>query len=134
MKTKKSNAILLATAALSAVLGFGGCASMESSNTESLLSAAGFRVLAPETAQQKQIYASLPAYQIQRATVKRGVFYVFKDEKRAVAYVGHEPEYRRYRELALQQRVAEDYYMAAEMNREAAFGLYGAWGPRRIWR
>jgi len=43
---------------------------MGSSNAESLLSAAGFRVRTPETPKQKEIYATLPAYKVERATVK----------------------------------------------------------------
>lgn len=132
MKIKISIAFFCALAG-AALFGMWGCAGIESANTESLLTAAGFRVRTPETPQQKQIYASLPNNQVQRATVNGKVFYVFKDEQKAIAYVGREPEYQRYRELAVQQRIAEDYYMAAEMNREAARGWYGAWGPRRIW-
>ena len=39
-------------------------------------------------AKRKEIYASLTAYQMQRASVNGKVFYVFKDEKEGVAYVG----------------------------------------------
>jgi hypothetical protein len=136
MKTKQPDSVIFTALliAVSAILALAGCATLESDNTESLLVAAGFRVRTPETVEQKQIYASLPPYQMQRATAKDGrVFYVFKDEKKAVAYVGREPEYQRYRQLAVEQRIAENNYMAAEMNREAAWGWYGAWGPRRIW-
>ena len=83
--------------------------------------------------QQQQIYAALPPYQVERATVKGHVFYVYKDEKAGVAYVGREQEYQRYHELAVQQQIAQNYYMAAEMDRAAAFGWYGAWGPRALW-
>src|SRR4051794_26302593 len=87
----------------SALFGLAGCAEMESGNTKSLLSAAGFHTLTPQTAQQKEIYAALPAYKVERATVQHKVFYVFKDEKQGIAYVGHEAEYQRYRQLAMQQ-------------------------------
>ena len=33
----------------------------------------------------------------------------------------------------IQQQIAQNYYMAAEMDRAAAFGWYGAWGPRALW-
>jgi hypothetical protein len=132
MKTK---VVLLITVAFSAIilLGFNGCASVEKANTISLLSAAGFRVRTPETPRQKKVYAMLTDERLQRATVNGKVFYVFKDEKDGIAYVGHEPEYQRYKELAVQQRIAQDYYMAAEMNSYYARGWYGAWGPRGIW-
>jgi hypothetical protein len=134
MKTKstKSNIVLIFAAAAVALL-VAGCAEMGAGNTTSLLSAAGFRARTPQTPQQQQIYAGLPPYKVEHATVKGRSFYVYKDEKAGVAYVGHEPEYQRYRQLAVQQQIAQDYYMAAEMNRAAAWGWYGAWGPRGLW-
>jgi hypothetical protein len=126
--------IILIFAAASAALFAAGCAEMQSANTTSLLTAAGFRARTPETPQQQQIYAALPPYKVERATVKgKGVFYVYKDEKAGVAYVGREQEYQRYQQLAVQQQIAQDYYMAAEMDRAAAWQWYGAWGPRAFW-
>jgi hypothetical protein len=135
MKTKitKSN-IMLVFAAATGALFFAGCAEMGSGNTTSLLTAAGFRARTPQTPQQQQIYAALPPYQVERATVKgKGVFYVYKDEKAGLAYVGREQEYQRYQQLAIQQQIAQDQYMAAEMERAAAWQWYGAWGPRAFW-
>jgi hypothetical protein len=132
MKTKIS-ITLLSLGAGTILMALGGCASVGSTNTESLLSAAGFVVRTPQTDRQKQIYAALPPYKVQRATVKDKIFYVYKDEKAGVAYVGREPEYQRYTQLAIQQRVAEDQYMAAEMEQEAALSWYGGFGVRRIW-
>jgi hypothetical protein len=111
-----------------------GCAGMGSANTTSLLTAAGFRARTPQTPKQQQIYASLPPYQVERATVPgKGVFYVYKDEKAGLAYIGREQEYQRYQQLAIQQQIAQNYYMAAEMERAAAWQWYGAWGPRAFW-
>jgi hypothetical protein len=129
----KMNAVFIFAAAAAALLAT-GCAGVGSGNTTALLSAAGFRARTPQTPQQQQIYAALPPYQVQRATVKgKGVFYVYKDEKAGVAYVGREPEYQRYQQLAVQQQIAQNYYMAAEMDRAAAWQWYGAWGPRAFW-
>jgi hypothetical protein len=134
MKTQQSQLnVILIFAAAAATLFLAGCASMGSANTTSLLTAAGFRARTPQTPQQQQIYAALPPYQVHRATVKGKTFYVYKDEKAGIAYVGREQEYQRYRELAVQQQIAQNYYMAAEMDRAAAFGWYGAWGPRAFW-
>ena len=134
MKTKitKSNIILILVAA-GAALFVAGCAEMGASNTTSLLSAAGFKVRTPQTPKQQQLYAALPPYKVERATVKGKTFYVFKDEQAGVAYVGHEPEYQRYQQLAIQQQIAQDYYMAATMPPMYAGGWYGAWGPRIWW-
>jgi hypothetical protein len=135
MKTRiiKSNIILIFAEAAVALF-VAGCAEMGAGNTTSLLTAAGFRARTPQTPKQQQIYAALPPYQVERATVPgKGVFYVYKDEKAGVAYVGREPEYQRYKQLAIQQQIAQNYYMAAEMDRAAAWGWYGAWGPRGLW-
>ena len=128
----KLNMILVFAVAV-ATLFMAGCAEMGSGNTTSLLSAAGFRVRTPQTQKQQQIYAALPPYQVHRATVNGHVFYVYKDEKAGVAYIGREPEYQRYQQLAVQQQIAQNYYTAAAMDRAAAYGWYGAWGPRALW-
>ena len=117
MKIQQSHLnIILIFAGAAAALFLAGCAEMQSGNTTSLLIAADFIARTPQTAQQKQIYAALPPYQVQRATVKgKGIFYVYKDEKAGLAYVGREQEYQRYQRLAIAQQIAQDRYMAAEM-------------------
>ena len=134
MKPKKPNSNLIVIFVAAAIALFvGGCAEMGSGNTTSLLSAAGFHVVTPQTPKQQQLYAALPAYTVEHATVKGRSFYIYKDEKAGVAYVGRQPEYQRYQQLCVQQQIAQNYYMAAEMNRAAAFGWYGAWGPRAFY-
>jgi hypothetical protein len=108
---------------------FTGCASMGASSTEPLLSAAGFRVKTPETATQKEIYATLPPYKLQRGTHQGKTFYAYKDEKQGIAYVGGEAEYQKYQQLAVQRRIAREQYEAAQMNRDMAYRWYGAYPP-----
>ena len=131
--TSRTSNIVLFIGTLAGTILLAGCASMTSSNTESLLSAAGFRVRTPQTPKQQQIYAALPPYQVERATVKGHVFYVYKDEKAGVAYVGREQEYQRYQQLAIQQQIAQNQIMAAEMEQQAALDWYGGFGFRRVW-
>jgi hypothetical protein len=135
MKIQKTNSnIVITLVAAAAALFLAGCAEMGAGNTTSLLSAAGFRARTPQTPQQQQIYAALPPYQVERATVKgKGVFYVYKDEKAGLAYVGREQEYQHYQQLAIQQQIAQERYMAAQMQADAAWQWYGAWGPRGLW-
>ena len=116
---------------LAAVIGplLTSCAGVGSSGTESLLSAAGFVARTPENAQQRELYAALPAYKLHRGTYKGNILYAYKDEKEGVAYVGNETAYQRYQALAVQRRIASDYYNAAEMNRDASWRWYGAYGP-----
>lgn len=107
-----------------------GCAGMGASSTEPLLSAAGFRIQTPDTAKQREIFATLPPYKLQRGNYKGKIFYAYKDEKAGIAYVGGEKEYQKYQQLAIQRRIARDQYEAAQMNRMTAYHWYGAYPPR----
>jgi hypothetical protein len=132
--TLPTSRIVMVLAAVIGTILFTGCAGVGSANTTSLLTAAGFRARTPQTPKQQQMYAALPPYQVERATVPgKGVFYVYKDEKAGLAYVGREQEYQQYQQLAIQQQIAQNYYTAAEMERAAAWQWYGAWGPRAFW-
>jgi len=131
--TVRISNIVIFLATLSGAILLTGCASMTSANTESLLTAAGFRARTPQTPKQQQIYAALPPYKVERATVKGRVFYVYRDEKSGVAYVGREAEYQRYQQLAIQQQIAQNQIMAAEMEQQAAIDWYGGFAFRRIW-
>jgi hypothetical protein len=128
MKTKTSTwASLLSVAGLFLLLT--GCASLDASNQESLLTAAGFRVRTPETPKQRELFTAAPAYKVERVTLNGKTFYAYKQEKKGVAYIGGEAEYQHYQQLAIQQRISRDNYEAAQMNRDAAMGWYGAYGP-----
>ncbi len=105
-----------------------GCASMDSSNQKSLLAASGFKARTPQTPKQHELFNSIQPYHVQRASINGKVFYVYKDEKNGIAYVGGEAEYQRYHQLAIQQSIARENYEAAVMNRNTAMGWYGAWG------
>jgi hypothetical protein len=129
---RTSNIVILLATVVGAIL-LASCAGMGSANTTSLLTAAGFRARTPQTPKQQQMYAALAPYQVQRATVKGQVFYVYKDEKAGLAYIGREAEYQRYQQLAIQQQIAQNQIAAAEMEQQAALDWYGGFGFRRIW-
>ncbi|MGC1322399.1 MAG: hypothetical protein WA849_09470 [Candidatus Udaeobacter sp.] len=107
MKTRITNSSLILFVAACGIIFLAGCASMQTDNTPSLLSQAGFHARTPQTAKQKELYAALPSSKLERGTVNGKVFYVFKDEKAGVEYVGGEPEHRRYQQLCMQQHVAQ---------------------------
>ena len=111
-----------------------GCAETPSNNTKSLLIAAGFRVRTPDTPRKKEVYDSLPDSHIERAKVNGKVFYVFKDAKAGVAYVGHEAEYQRYRQLCIQHQMNQNLYMSEDMSRIQSHRFYGEWGASVVWR
>ncbi|MBV9489406.1 MAG: hypothetical protein JO069_06740 [Verrucomicrobia bacterium] len=108
-----------------------GCASMEASNKESLLIAAGFRSRTPSTQAQVALYNRMTPYRVERRTRKGKVVYTFVDKKKGVVYIGGENEYQRYKQLGLQQSIAQNELEAAEINQEAAVDW--DWGPWGLW-
>jgi hypothetical protein len=129
MKTRITNSSLILILAAWGIIFFGGCASMETGNTTSLLSQAGFRTRTPQTAKQKKLYAELPSNKLEHATVKGKGFYVFKDEKAGVAYIGGESEHRRYQQLCMQQHVTQP--PEEEMSHPFAQAWSTQWGGGR---
>ena len=105
------------------------CASTNSSNTKSLLSAAGFSERSPEGKKQKELYAAAESYKVLRVTGKGKPFYAYKDEKNGTALIGDETNYQKYEKLAIEQKIASQQYQAAEMQRDIAMGWYSAYGP-----
>ena len=101
---------------------------MEPNKTTSLLSAAGFRMHTPQNAKQKELYAAFPSNKLERGAVKGKVFYVFKDEKAGVEYVGGKSEYRRYQQLCVERHVAPA--PEEQMNDSLQRELGQAIGPR----
>lgn len=119
---------MLYLAALVAAIGLSSCASLESSNTRSLLTTAGFKERTPETAKQKEVYASAESYKLMRITAKGKTMYAYKNEKAGTALVGSEENYKEYERLAAQQKIAAEQYRAAAIEADIASGWYGAYG------
>ncbi len=126
---KSITSLCLLLSALIAGLFKSGCASVSASNTEPLLSAAGFASRTPENAKQHELYNQLPPYKLERGEYKGKLMYAYKDEAKGVAYVGDEAAYQRYQKLAVERNIARENYEAARMNRDFAYGWYGAYGP-----
>src|SRR3982074_2297256 len=95
--------------------GFEGCASMDASNTESLLSAAGFRARTPSTPKQQALYSQLAAYKLERRTEHGKALYTDADKQKGIVYIGGETEYQQYKRLALQQSIAQSQLEAAQI-------------------
>ena len=124
MKTKLSFASLAALA----VLALTGCASMNSSDTKSMLSAAGFHERTPETPKQTELYTAAESYKVLKIASNGKTFYAYKDEKNGTAYIGDETNYMQYQRLAVERKIAQEQYQAAAMQNQAAMGWYGAYG------
>ena len=99
------------------VTGLCSCASTEVQNTESLLSAAGFRTETPSTPAQLSAYNRTALYKLERNTTGGEGLYWYADKKKRVAYIGGDEAYQRYRRLVLQQSMAEK-------EREARYANY----------
>jgi hypothetical protein len=122
--------ILLLVVALAA---FEGCASLNASNTESLLSAAGFRSRTPSTPKQQALYSQMTPYKVERRTKNGKILYTYADKQKGVVYIGGEAEYQQYKRLALQQSIAQSQLEAAEINETAALNWGPDWGPWQVW-
>lgn len=117
---------------LLALIGLSGCASMESGNTEQLLSAAGFQSRTPTTAKQIQIFNALPPYKVERRNVNGKVLYTYADPKRNLVFIGGEAEYQQYTKLGVQQQISMNNLAAAQINQVNAMNM-DAWGPWGMW-
>ncbi|MGA8656293.1 MAG: hypothetical protein WB586_09100 [Chthoniobacterales bacterium] len=115
--------ILVAFAAMS------GCASMEAQNTESLLSAAGFRSRTPSTAAQQAMFNRMVPYKLERRVRNGKVLYAYADKRNNVVYIGGENEFQRFKQLGLQQSIAQNQLEAAQINEETSLYNTLDWGP-----
>jgi hypothetical protein len=106
--------------------GFEGCASMDASNTESLLSAAGFRTRTPSTPKQQALYSQLVPYKLERRMKNGKVLYTYADKQKGI-------EYQQYKRLALQQSIAQSQLEAAQINETASLNWGPDWGPWQVW-
>jgi len=76
-------------------------------NTESLLSAAGFRTQTPSTQAQLATYNRTAPYRLERNTINGKGLYSYADKKKGVVYIGGDEAYQRYSQLVLRQSMAE---------------------------
>jgi hypothetical protein len=117
-----------------------GCATTQSStqNRESMLVAAGFKVITPKTAAQQQKLQKLPAGKVTMIQKNGKTYYVFPDPANNRAYIGRPKEYQAYQQLRATNKLANENLETAQMYQDAEMqwsmwggwdaGL-GAWGP-----
>jgi len=106
------------------------CTSTQTQNKENLLIAAGFKVIVPKTAAQQQKLKALPADKVTLVQKDGKTYYVFPDAANNQAYVGGPKQYQAYKQLRLENKLANDNLEAAEMNQDASmdWGAWGGWG------
>jgi hypothetical protein len=109
-----------------------GCTSTqtETQNKENLLIAAGFKIIVPKTAVQQQKLKALPPDKVTLVQKGGKTYYVFPDAANNQAYVGGATQYQAYKQLRLQNKLANENLEAAEMNQDASmeWGTWGGWG------
>src|SRR5258708_40058832 len=114
------------------------CASTQTTtqNRENMLVAAGFKVITPKTAAQKQKLQNLPAGTVTMTKKGKKTYYVFPDPAHNQAYVGGPKEYRAYQQLRADKKLAREdlkdagMYQDATMERRLWGGGDGVWRPR----
>src|ERR1700737_1649394 len=107
-----------------------GCASTQTENKENLLIAAGFKVIVPSTASQQQKLQALPPGKVTLVQKDGRTYSVFPDAANNQAYVGGPTQYQAYKQLRLENKLANENLEAAEMNQDASmdWGTWGGWG------
>ena len=114
-----------------------GCATSQTTtqNRESILAAAGFRVITPKTAAQKQKLQNLPIGQVTMMKKGKKTYYIFPDPAHNQAYVGGPKEYQAYQQLRADKKLSREDLQDAEMYQDATMewsmweGGEGVWGP-----
>ncbi len=107
------------------------CGGMQAQSKENLLSAAGFQMKMADSPEKAAHLQSLTQQKLVPHQKNGRVYYTFANAKSGQLYVGNAQNYQRYQQLAAQQRMAREEYMAAEMNEEEAmdWDMWGFYGP-----
>jgi hypothetical protein len=117
MNKRESLGIHLSLFLIIAVLaGFSGCAGTQVQHKESLLSAAGFRTRTPSTQDQWAMYNQMTPYKLERNTFNGKALYSYADKQQGVVYIGGDKAYQRYKQLAIQQSLAQKELEASYSN------------------
>jgi hypothetical protein len=126
---KPSKYALLAGVAVACTVLNLGCATTQTStqNREAMLAAAGFKVITPKTASQKQKLQNLPAGKVTMVQKAGKTYYIFPDPAHNQAYVGRPREYQTYLQMRTDKKLAAESLETAEMYQDASME-WSAWG------
>ena len=110
-----------------------GCAAMRQERArdkENMLAAAGFQMKPADTPKRVAHLQMLTPLKLLPYTRTDGkLLYVYADPKACKCiWVGDQAAYQRFQQLALQQQIAQEQMMTAQMNEDAAMN-WGLWGP-----
>ena len=109
-----------------------GCTAIEKQDarkTESVLAAAGFQMKPADTPDRVAHLQLLRPFKMVPHDRNGTLLYVYADPKACKCiWVGDQAAYQRYQQLAIQQQLAQEQMMTAQMNEDAAMN-WGLWGP-----
>ena len=99
-------------------------------NRESMLVAAGFKVITPKTAAQQQKLQNLPPGKVTMIHEGKKTYYIFPDPVRNRSYVGGPKEYQAYQQLRAKNKLVKENLETAEMyqDSEMQWSSWGGWG------
>jgi hypothetical protein len=123
------------TAASMALL-FAGCAytrRQHAEHTEHLLSAAGFKLKLADTPDRLARIQAMPQRTLRPVRRQGKVYWVYPDVQGCTCmYLGTQEAYQQYRDLVVQQRMAQEEREAAEVDEDAAIidddAVWESWG------
>jgi len=114
--------------ALSFLIGCAAIKTEETVNTESLLSAAGFKMVPATTPKEKDMLSSLTPNKVQFSVKDNKPLYWYADpDNCGCVWTGDQDAYNRYERLLVESNIAEEQQETAEMMEEAEFAP-GYWG------
>jgi hypothetical protein len=123
--------LLLVLVACCGLVALSGCVAFHIRTQTNTLSESGFLARVPQTPKQREAYAALPPYKLQRGVTGGNVFYAYKNEKAGVVYLGGEADYERYmqrvRRLVAFYETTEAKMMAHDMDGNLQRLWYGSW-------
>jgi uncharacterized protein YdbL (DUF1318 family) len=129
---KRTRRWRLGAALVAVVVVASGCAAMRRSDVdtqEQLLSAAGFQMKLADNPEKVKHLQELTSQKLVPHTRDGKLYYVYADpEFCKCMFVGNEPAYQKYQDLALKQKLSQERLNAAAMNENAAMN-WGMWGP-----
>ena len=109
-----------------------GCATPQTTtqNRESMLVAAGFKVITPKTAAQQQKLQNLPPGKVTMIQKGKKTYYIFPDPVHNRSYVGGSKEYQAYQQLRAENKLTKENLETAEMyqDSEMQWSSWGGWG------
>lgn len=107
-----------------------GCATTK--QTETFLTAAGFRTVVASTPKQEQKLKSLPPGKITRVQRNGKTYYVFPDVAHNRIYLGTANEYQQYQQIVADNKIAEQDRMGADMAAADGGNDWDDWGSWEI--